>query len=285
MPRRRPRVVAARRSARNGLCSAPEPPRRLPSPGGPGRWPAPRRTARAPRCRTAGPSSSRVREVERRAHRAAHGRDSGAPVRDPHRPRDDGHAREDRGGQGDHDAARRIDEVDLERVRLVVRLHVGRGEAAAERRLARDDPVSRVAQVEHGGPIRGLHDQPRDPEVAHARTRQRQPDRLADPVVVPGERRRQVAVRRARRPAARRRGGARSSRSRGPPAPSWCARCGGATRASRGSRRWSCARRLRVLQRLEGPGPAVKCRAGRDTPRACRDRSSPCRPRGGRRRG
>ena len=70
--------------------------------------------------------------------------------------------------------------------------------------LPRQDPVRGVPRVEDGGPIRRLDHERRHPEVAGARPRQREADRLADPVVVAGERQARDADSRGRARAARR---------------------------------------------------------------------------------
>ena len=189
-------VVAARRSARNGLCSLPEPPRSEPTdwrPGTSGRSTTDRSRAHVPDSWTSVHAASG--QVQRGAHGGADRHGLGPAVRDPHRSRDDGQAGEDRGREGDGEAAWRVDEVDLERVGLGLVLDVRGRQPAPEGRLPAQDPVRGVLRVEDGRAVRRLHDEPRHPPVAHARPRQREPDRLAHAVVVAREREQQVTVR------------------------------------------------------------------------------------------
>ncbi len=127
-----------------------------------------------------------VGQVEDGRHRASHDERRRAAVDERERARDDRAVREQRRPHGDPQARRRIDQVDLERLGLVVRLGVGRGQVG-QVRLAGEDPMVGVSQVQHGRAVRALHDQRRDAEVADAGHGDLEPDGLADPVRVARE--------------------------------------------------------------------------------------------------
>ena len=197
-----------------------------------------------------------VREVEDGRHRAADGQRRLAAVGERQRPGDDRAVSEQRGADGHEQTGRRVDEVDLQRLRLVAGLRVRRREAR-QIRLAGHDAVRGVAQVEHRRTVRALDDQRRDAEVPDARHRDLERHRLADTI---GE-----AVERAPGPggaarprvaAGRRRGGARASRSRAPASPSSSGRSPGATRG-RASSQWIVTRRR---PRCAGSRPSGRCR-------------------------
>ena len=155
-----------------------------------------------------------VGEVEDGRHRAPDDERRRAAVDERERARDDRAAREQRRPHGDPQARRRVDQVDLERLGLVVRLGVGRRQVG-QVRLAGEDPMVGVPQVQHGRAVRALHDQRGYAEVADARAR----GPRARPARRPGScSPRSQPVRDAagsRRVArARRRGGGPASRSR-----------------------------------------------------------------------
>ena len=175
-------VVAARRTARNGLCSWPVAPRRLPD-----RLPA-RDEDPVMDVALARPGAAQrdelpvgVREVEDGRHRAADRERRPAAVGERQRAGDDRAVREQRGADGHEQAGRRVDEVDLQRLRLVAGLRVRRRQVR-QRRLAGHDAVRGVAQVEDRRTVRALDDQRGDAEVPDARHRDLERHRLADAI-------------------------------------------------------------------------------------------------------
>ena len=136
-----------------------------------------------------------VRQVRDEAHRGLDAERGVARVPEPDAPGDGRDVAEDRVRQGGDEAALRVGEVDLDGGRLVVRLGVGRRQAG-ERRLAGEDPVLAVGQLEDGRAVRLHDDESRDAVVAAARCRVFERDRIAEPVREPVERARdEVPVR------------------------------------------------------------------------------------------
>ena len=96
-----------------------------------------------------------VGEVEDGRHRAPDDERRRAAVDERERARDDRAIREQRRPHGDPQAGRRVDEVDLERLGLVVRLGVGRREVGQVRlaaRVIRWSAYRRSSTVEPSGP-------------------------------------------------------------------------------------------------------------------------------------
>ncbi len=127
-----------------------------------------------------------IGQVERGAHRRRDPDRGRAAVPDPGVARDDRLVPEDRVRQGHLDPTGAIDEHDLDAGRLSGRLDVGRRQAA-DRRLAREDPVAGVLEPEDPRAVGLLDRDGRHPEVAAAFGRVFEGDRVVEPVAEAGE--------------------------------------------------------------------------------------------------
>ena len=140
-----------------------------------------------------------IRQIEDETHRGGEAEGVRPVVADPGAPRDGRHVAEDRVRQRDDEVRRLVGEIDLERLRLVIGLGVGRRQAR-DRGLAGCDAVLAIAELEDGRSVSLLDDQARHAIVAAARRRVLEGDRIAEPVREPRERtRQQMAIRTAGR--------------------------------------------------------------------------------------